>query len=85
MFKVEKTTFWKFISITYIWSEHVSCNSGSQLKQENETEEHWEGDGHAVVLFDGAAAAEEGDKEDDAAHHDQQDWGIEKLKWKKSL
>ena len=65
---------------TYIRSEHVGSNAGSQLEQKDESQENGEGDGHAVVLLDGAAAAEEGDEEDDAADDDEENRSVEELK-----
>ncbi len=64
---------------TYIRSEHVGSNSGSQLEQKDESEENGEGDGHAVVLLDGAAAAKEGDEEDDATDDDEENGRVEEL------
>lgn len=60
-------------------SEHVCCDSGSKLKEEDEGEEDGKGDGHTVVFLDGAAAAEECHEEDDAPDDDQENGSVEKL------
>ena len=67
------------VSKTNVRSEHVCCDSGSKLKEEDEGEEDGKGDGHTVVFLDGAAAAEECHEEDDAPDDDQENGSVEKL------
>ena len=59
--------------------QFVSSNSCPDLHQEDDAQEDGEGEGHAVVLLDGAATPEEGHEEDDAAHDDQEHGGGEEL------
>ena len=59
--------------------ESVGGNTRADLHQEDDAEEDGEGEGHAVVLLDGAAAPEEGHEEDDAADDDEEDGGGEEL------
>ena len=63
----------------HLCAHHVRADAGAELEEEDEGEEHGEGDGHAVVLLDGAAAPEERHEEDDAAHHHQQHRRVEEL------
>ena len=59
--------------------EFISSNTCPNLHEEDDTEQNGEGEGHAVVLLDGPAAAKEGDEEDDTSHDDEEDWGREEL------
>ena len=59
--------------------QFVSSDPCPDLHQEDDAEEHSEGEGHAVVFLNGAAAPEEGDKEDNAAHDNQEHGGGEEL------
>ena len=59
--------------------EFVSSNSCPDLHQEDDAQKDGEGEGHAVVLLDGATTPEEGHEEDDAAHDDQEHGGGEEL------
>ena len=59
--------------------QFVSSDPSPDLHEEDDTQEHGEGEGHAVILLDGAATPEEGNKEDDTAHDDQKHGGGEKL------
>ena len=68
------------IAFTHLCAHHVRPDAGAELEEEDEGEEHGEGDGHAVVLLDGAAAPEERHEEDDAAHHHQQHRRVEELR-----
>ncbi len=49
----------------YLWRHGVGGDPGRDLDDEDDPEEDGEGEDHAVVVADGAAAAEEGDGEDD--------------------
>ena len=64
---------------TDLMFESVGGNTRTDLHQEDDAEEDGEGEGHAVVLLDGAAAPEEGHEEDDAADDDEEDGGGEEL------
>ena len=59
--------------------QFVSSDPRPDLHEEDDAQQHGEGEGHAVILLDGAATPEEGDKEDDAAHDDQEHGGGEEL------
>ncbi len=50
---------------SYLWRHGVGGDPGRDLHDEDDPEEDGEGEDHAVVVADGAAAAEEGDGEDD--------------------
>ena len=67
----------KGTACTRLVAHHVGPDAGAQFQEEDEGEQHGEGDGHAVVLLDGAATAEEGDEEDDAADDDEEDGRVE--------
>ena len=49
----------------------VCNNPRSDLHQEDDAKEDGEGESHAVVLLDSAAATEEGDEKYNATHDDQ--------------
>ena len=51
-------------------SHDVSGDADSELDEEDASEEEREGEGHALVLLDGSAAAEEGDTENDQSDND---------------
>ena len=63
--------------------QFVSSDPRPDLHEEDDAQQHGEGEGHAVILLDGAATSEEGDKEDDTAHDDQEHRGREELVSKK--
>ena len=63
--------------------QFVCSDPRPDLHEEDDAQQHGEGEGHAVILLDGAATPEEGDKEDDAAHDDQEHRGREELISKK--
>ena len=50
---------------SYLWRHGVGGDPGRYLHDKDDPEEDGEGEDHAVVVADGAAAAEEGDGEDD--------------------
>ena len=57
----------------------VGSNSSPDLHQEDDAKQDSEGQGHAVVLFNGAATSKEGHEEDDTAHDDQEHGGGKEL------
>ena len=64
---------------SYLRPHQVCGDSGAQFDDEDESQQHGEGDGHAVVLLDGPTTPEEGDAEDDASNHHKQHGRVEKL------
>ena len=59
--------------------QFVGSDTSTDLHQEDDAEKDGEGESHAVVLLDGAAATEEGDKEDNASNDDEEDRSGEEL------
>ncbi len=57
----------------------VNGDGAADLHDEDDAEEDGEGDGHALVLLDGAAAAEEGHDEDEEAHADDQEGRVQEV------
>ena len=66
-------------SETYLGLQFVGSDTSTDLHQEDDAEKDGEGESHAVVLLDGAAATEEGDKEDNASNDDKEDRSGEEL------